>query len=150
MRITHRRTSGLAAVLVALAIGGCRASEREETGASSGRDTANVENTASRPFHGNAEQARAGRTTFVEFNCYGCHGGLAGGAMGPSLRDTIWKYGGTDAEIYASIHDGRPMGMPAWGPTLSDTQIRNLVAYIHSLRTDAESKVFFIFVEDPR
>jgi mono/diheme cytochrome c family protein len=150
MRITHRRTSGLAAILVALAIGGCRASEREETGALSGRDTANRESMALRPFHGNAEQARAGRTTFVEFNCYGCHGGLAGGAMGPSLRDTIWKYGGTDAEIYASIHDGRPMGMPTWGPTLSDTQIRNLVAYIRSLRTDAESKVFFIGVEDPR
>jgi mono/diheme cytochrome c family protein len=144
MRIAHRRTSGLAAVLVALAIGGCRTGGREETGAASGSNTADTDNVASQPFHGNAEQARAGRVTFVEYNCYGCHGGLAGGAMGPSLRDTIWKYGGTDAQIYASIHDGRPMGMPTWGPTLSDAQIRNLVAYIRSLRTDAEPKVFFI------
>jgi cytochrome c oxidase cbb3-type subunit III len=64
--------------------------------------------------------------------------------MGPSLRDTVWKYGGTDSAIAMSIRDGRPMGMPMWKPILADSQIRNLVTYIRSLRTSAEPKFFFI------
>jgi mono/diheme cytochrome c family protein len=63
--------------------------------------------------------------------------------MGPSLRDTVWKFGGTDSAIYSSIHDGRPMGMPTWGKTLSPDEIRTLVVYIQSLRSPAESKLFF-------
>jgi cytochrome c oxidase cbb3-type subunit 3 len=143
--------SGLAAaVILALALGACRARERQE-GAASGGDTSSsgsnavgVESVALRPFHGDPRQAQAGRTTFIEYNCYGCHGGLAGGAMGPSLRDTVWKYGGTDSAISMSIRDGRPMGMPTWKPMLADSQIQNLVTYIRSLRTSAEPKFFFI------
>ncbi|HEY9450992.1 MAG TPA: c-type cytochrome, partial [Gemmatimonadaceae bacterium] len=68
----------------------------------------------------------------------------AGGAMGPSLRDTVWKYGGSDEQIVASIHGGRPMGMPGWGDMLSEGQINDIVAYIRSIRTTAEPKFFFI------
>jgi cytochrome c551/c552 len=151
MRPSHRRTSGLAAaVILALALGACRARERQGS-AGSGGDTSSSGSTAGggesfamRPFHGDPRQARAGRTTFIEYNCYGCHGGLAGGGMGPSFRDTVWKYGGTDAAIEMSIRDGRPMGMPPWKPMLADSQIRNLVTYIRSLRTSAEPKFFFI------
>ena len=96
-----------------------------------------------RPFSGDTAVARQGRVLFLQNNCFGCHGGLAGGGMGPSLRDTTWKYGGTDAAIYASIHDGRPMGMPTWGKTLTPDQIRTLVTYIRSLRSTAEPKLFF-------
>ena len=102
--------------------------------------------TAQIPLHdftGDAKLAVDGRQLFLKYNCYGCHGGLAGGAMGPSLRDTTWKYGGTDSLIYHTIHDGRPMGMPAWGGTLDDTQIEALITYIHSLRTRAEPQFFF-------
>jgi mono/diheme cytochrome c family protein len=135
-------------VILALALGGCRARERQGAASSggdtsAGRITAGTESAALRPFHGDPQQARAGRTTFIEYNCYGCHGGLAGGAMGPSLRDTAWKFGGTDTAIYASIRDGRPMGMPPWRPLLADSQIRNLVVYVRSLRTSAEPKFFF-------
>lgn len=104
-------------------------------------------------FTGNVADANAGRVIFITHNCIGCHGGLAGGAMGPSLRDTVWKYGGTDQDLYASIHDGRPNGMPAWGKTtstvgrqqdtLADAQIRQVITYIRSLRTDAEPTFFF-------
>jgi cytochrome c oxidase cbb3-type subunit 3 len=151
MRSSHRRKSGLAAaVLLALALGACRARERQGAAATGGdtsssvSNAAGVESVALRPFHGDPRQARVGRTTFIEYNCYGCHGGLAGGGMGPSLRDTVWKYGGTDTAIQMSIRDGRPMGMPAWKPMLADSQIRNLVTYIRSLRTSAEPKFFFI------
>ena len=70
--------------------------------------------------------------------------GLAGGAMGPSLRDTVWKYGGTDEQIHASIADGRPMGMPTRKGMLSDAQIKDIITYIRSMRTTAEPKFFFI------
>ena len=96
-----------------------------------------------RPFTGDPHVARQGRLLFLRFNCYGCHGGLAGGGMGPSLRDTSWKYGGTDEAIYKTIHDGRPFGMPTWGSTLTPDQIKTLVVYIKSLRTPAEPKFFW-------
>jgi cytochrome c oxidase cbb3-type subunit 3 len=79
-----------------------------------------------------------GRTLFVHFNCVGCHGGRAGGGMGPSLRDVDWLYGDTDAQIFNSIAEGRDQGMPAWGTKLNDDQIWKLVAYIKSLRTPDE------------
>jgi mono/diheme cytochrome c family protein len=138
------------AITIALAVGACRAKERGAAGsdttggAAATTGASGVENVANRPFNGDPRQAQRGRFLFVEYNCYGCHGGLAGGAMGPSLRDTIWKYGGTDQQVHASIHDGRPMGMPAWGTTLSDSQIGDIMAYIRSLRTTAEPKFFFI------
>jgi mono/diheme cytochrome c family protein len=151
MRSSDRRMSSLAAaLLLVLALGACRARERQGAVASNvdtsslGSDTAAADNIEMRPFHGDPHQAQAGRTTFIEYNCYGCHGGLAGGAMGPSLRDTVWKYGGTDTAIQMSIRDGRPMGMPPWRSMLADSQIRNLVTYIRSLRTSAEPKFFFI------
>jgi mono/diheme cytochrome c family protein len=132
------------AALIALALGACgKGSERRAAGG--GPNAAgNVEQVATRPFHGSVQQARMGRYLFVEYNCYTCHGGLGGGGMGPSLRDTIWKYGGTTQQIHASIADGRPLGMPPWKDMLSDSQINDIVVYIESLRTSEEPKFFFI------
>jgi cytochrome c oxidase cbb3-type subunit III len=79
-----------------------------------------------------------GRILFVRFNCSGCHGGRAGGGMGPSLRDVDWIYGRDDAQIFSSIAEGRAHGMPAWGVKLNDEQVWKLVAYIKSLRTPNE------------
>ena len=79
-----------------------------------------------------------GRRLFLQFNCYGCHGGRAGGGMGPSLRDADWIYGSSPAHIYSSIAEGRAKGMPAWGPRVPERQIWQLVAYIRSLGTDDE------------
>jgi cytochrome c oxidase cbb3-type subunit 3 len=79
-----------------------------------------------------------GRVLFVQFNCYGCHGGRAGGGMGPSLRDPEWLYGDSDPQIFSSIAEGRSQGMPAWGTKLNQEQIWKLVAYIKSLRTPQE------------
>jgi cytochrome c oxidase cbb3-type subunit III len=79
-----------------------------------------------------------GRRLFVWFNCYGCHGGHAGGGMGPSLRDVTWIYGNSDANIFNSIAEGRANGMPAWGTKLPEDQIWKIVAYIKSMRTPLE------------
>ena len=79
-----------------------------------------------------------GRRLFVTMNCSGCHGGRAGGGMGPSLRDTDWIYGNSDADIFSSIAQGRAHGMPAWGTRLPLDSIWMLVAYVVSLRTPGE------------
>jgi mono/diheme cytochrome c family protein len=135
------RGQALGAVLTALAL--ITACKSKENPGAAGRTASDAGVVALREFHGDPQQARQGRQIFITFNCYGCHGGLAGGAMGPSLRDTAWKYGGTDAAIVASIRDGRPAGMPAWARTIPDTGIARLVVYIRSLRTTAEPTFFF-------
>jgi cytochrome c oxidase cbb3-type subunit 3 len=79
-----------------------------------------------------------GRTLFVRMIGSGCHGGRAGGGMGPSLRDVDWIYGSTDAQVFSTIAEGRANGMPAWGTMLNEDQIWKIVAYVKSLRTPQE------------
>lgn len=90
------------------------------------------------PYAGNATALMEGRHLFNFYNCSGCHGGHAGGGMGPSLRDEVWIYGGDDAHVFASIAEGRGKGMPAWGAKIPQQQIWELVGYIRSLRTPNE------------
>jgi cytochrome c oxidase cbb3-type subunit 3 len=95
-------------------------------------------NLPTNPYVGDTVALLEGRRLFVWYNCYGCHGGHGGGGMGPSLRDQDWIYGSSDAEIFASISEGRGKGMPAWGTKVPEDQIWKLVAYIKSLRTQQE------------
>ena len=90
------------------------------------------------PYAGDRTAMGEGRQLFVRFNCSGCHGGRAGGGMGPSLRDVDWLYGQRDAQIYGSISEGRAHGMPSWQPRLTPDQIWKLVTYIKTLRTRNE------------
>src|SRR4029079_18132589 len=90
------------------------------------------------PFAGDRGAGGEGRRLFVNFNCAGCHGDHAGGGMGPSLRDTDWIYGNSDAQIFGSIAEGRAHGMPSWQSRLTADQTVKLVAYIKSLRTRNE------------
>ena len=131
----QRYLMGPMVCVLALAVGCGKSEKRAAAGDTSGTaatrasGTTNVASTnvAMREFHGDEAVAKQGRELFIRFNCYGCHGGLAGGAMGPSLRDTTWKFGGTDSAIFSSIHDGRPAGMPTWGSMLSKDQISTLI-----------------------
>jgi cytochrome c oxidase cbb3-type subunit III len=90
------------------------------------------------PLQGDSSAARDGRRAFVQFNCYGCHGGHAGGGMGPSLRDADWIYGSSPGLIFDAIARGRANGMPSWAERLSENQIWQLVTYIQTLRTGSE------------
>ena len=89
--------------------------------------------TMENPYRGNKQAAEEGGKLFSAFNCDGCHAGGAAGAVGPSLADGRWRYGGTEGEIYHSIFYGRPRGMPAWGGTLPQEAIWRLVAYLKSI-----------------
>jgi len=85
------------------------------------------------PFEGDPQAIQEGKQLFAAMNCVYCHGAEGSGLMGPALNGPGWRYGGTPAEIYNSIHDGRPKGMPAWGTRLPPNQIWQLVAYVESL-----------------
>lgn len=85
------------------------------------------------PYDGNAAAIAEGESYFHRMNCVACHGYGARGGMGPNLRDDAWRYGGTPVEIYKSIYEGRPKGMPAWGAMLPPEIIWKVTAYIESL-----------------
>jgi cytochrome c oxidase cbb3-type subunit 3 len=70
---------------------------------------------------------------FIGYNCLDCHGADGSGAMGPSFQDGRWHFGGSPAEVFESIYQGRPDGMPAWGGRISNDQIWMLTAYVRSL-----------------
>jgi cytochrome c oxidase cbb3-type subunit III len=85
------------------------------------------------PYEGSADAAKTGAQLFVAYNCIDCHGADGSGAMGPSLADGRWHFGGGPAEVFESIYQGRPDGMPAWGGRIADDQIWRLVTYVRSL-----------------
>jgi len=83
-------------------------------------------------FEGNAQAIAAGKQIFNEMNCTGCHFN-GGGGMGPALMSGNWRYGGQIDQIYESIAQGRPNGMPSWQGALDPTSMWNLAAYVKSL-----------------
>jgi cytochrome c oxidase cbb3-type subunit 3 len=87
-------------------------------------------------FEGNKPAIAAGEELFNQMNCTGCHFN-GGGGMGPALMSGHWRYGGRIDQIYASIAQGRPNGMPSWQDSLQPQQIWELAAYVKSLATTA-------------
>jgi cytochrome c oxidase cbb3-type subunit 3 len=77
--------------------------------------------------------AQRGMTHFAAFNCIGCHADNGGGGMGPALSNRQFIYGADPANLYLSIAQGRPNGMPAWGAMLPEAVIWDLVAYVRGL-----------------
>lgn len=84
------------------------------------------------PYANDVAAIKAGHELFVNMNCAACHGYDLKGGMGPDLTDTYWRYGGSPADIYKSIFEGRPQGMPAWGRSIPPEYIWKVVAYIQS------------------
>lgn len=80
-----------------------------------------------------------GKQWYVQFNCAGCHAPHGGGGMGPSLSNTTFKYGQEPENIYLTILQGRPLGMPVWGGILPDHIIWDLVAYVRRMAKDDTS-----------
>ena len=84
------------------------------------------------PYENDPAEIREGHDLFVNMNCAGCHGYDLKGGMGPDLTDSYWRYGGSPADIYKSIFEGRPQGMPAWGRSIQPALIWKVVAYIEA------------------
>lgn len=88
------------------------------------------------PYYGNAQAVMDGMQLYKQFNCAGCHFN-GGGGIGPALMDDSWIYGGRLDQIYNSIYQGRPNGMPAWGGKLQDDQIWRIATYVRSMSLPA-------------
>ncbi|HEY0369590.1 MAG TPA: cytochrome c [Chthoniobacterales bacterium] len=87
------------------------------------------------PPKGYEESAYAigeGQKLYMAFNCVGCHF-HGGGGIGPPLMDGEWIYGHEPQQIFASIVEGRPNGMPSFRGKIPDYQVWQLVAYVRSL-----------------
>jgi cytochrome c oxidase cbb3-type subunit 3 len=83
-------------------------------------------------FEGNKLAIADGEQLFGQMNCTGCHFN-GGGGMGPALMSGHWRYGGRIEQIYESIAQGRPNGMPSWQFVLQPQQISDLATYVKSL-----------------
>lgn len=81
------------------------------------------------PYEGNAYAISEGQRLFEQYNCAGCHF-HGGGGIGPPLMDEEWTYGNSPANIYTTITEGRPNGMPSFGGHIPDYQVWQLVSYV--------------------
>ena len=92
------------------------------------QDTTHVRNV----YEGNAYAVSEGQRLFNWYNCSGCHAN-GGGGMGPPLMDDEWIYGAGAEQIYTTIVQGRPNGMPSFAGKIPTSQVWMLVAYVRSL-----------------
>ena len=83
-------------------------------------------------YDNNAYALSQGKRLYESMNCAGCHS-HGGGGMGPALMDDEWIYGFDAANIFATVVEGRPDGMPSWKGKLGTSQTWQLVAYIRSM-----------------
>ena len=93
------------------------------------------------PPNSNMYQASAyavseGQKLYEAYNCVGCHA-HGGGGIGPPLMDRNWIYGSEPGNIFATIMQGRPNGMPSFRGKLPDYQVWQLAAYVRSLSGQA-------------
>jgi cytochrome c oxidase cbb3-type subunit 3 len=88
-------------------------------------------------YDGNAFHISNGQRYYKWFNCNGCHFN-GGGGIGPALMDEKWRYGGKIEQIYATIAQGRPNGMPAFKDKIPEQQIWEIAAYVRSLSGQAD------------
>jgi cytochrome c oxidase cbb3-type subunit 3 len=92
------------------------------------------------PFQHNAYGMAEGKRLFDAYNCSGCHA-HGGGGMGPALMDDEWIYGSHPANIFETIVEGRPNGMPSFRNKIPDQQVWELVAYVQSMSGQASIDV---------
>ena len=109
------------------------AAARVPLGDLAGRAETSLPDDLPNPLEHDGSAVNEGKRLFTQMNCAGCHGYTAKGGMGPDLTDGHWRYGGTPVQIYKSIYEGRPQGMPAWGRALPQKSIWQLTRYIESL-----------------
>jgi cytochrome c oxidase cbb3-type subunit III len=73
-----------------------------------------------------------GQFLYEQYNCVGCHA-HGGGGIGPALMDDRWIYGSEPANIFATIMQGRPNGMPSFRNLIPEYQGWEIAAYVRSL-----------------
>ena len=87
------------------------------------------------PYAGNGRAEEEGEKIFVQ-NCKVCHGDKGTGGFGPKLETTKHKFGGTDADLFATVSGGRPGGMPSFLQGLGKDRIWKVIVYLRHLEKD--------------
>ena len=83
-------------------------------------------------YEENAYALSEGKRLYSSYNCNGCHS-QGGGGMGPALMDDKWIYGARPEQIFSTIVEGRPNGMPSFRGRVPDFQVWQLSAYVRSM-----------------
>ena len=144
--MTRARQSFLSAWLAAalLALCACEREKREVRQAPPGARTqavslsdlrpggAGADAPTQNPAEEHAYDLSQGKQLFQSYNCSGCHAN-GGGGMGPALIDDKWIYGSDAANVFATIVEGRPNGMPSFRAKIPDQQVWQLVGFVRSL-----------------
>jgi cytochrome c oxidase cbb3-type subunit III len=91
-------------------------------------------------YESSAYAVSEGKRLYMAYNCVGCHA-HGGGAIGPPLMDSIWIYGSEPNQIYSTIVQGRPNGMPSFAGKIPEYQVWELVAYVRSMSGQLPSDV---------
>jgi mono/diheme cytochrome c family protein len=128
---SFKPTAGLLAVALTLILAAARA----EGGIADAKAMKN-------PVKATPESIDAGKAVYTKY-CRFCHnadakgnGPLAPkGTHPPDLTDDKWDHGGSDGEIFASIHDGigPKFDMKPLKDKITDTDIWNVVNYLRTL-----------------
>ena len=84
------------------------------------------------PSDQRAYDTNEGKRLYTQYNCSGCHFN-GGGGIGPPLMDAVWIYGDQPENIYSTIVEGRPNGMPSFRQKIPDAQVQQIVAYVRSM-----------------
>ena len=138
--------------LVATLVFGCKREQRVFDPGSSGTQVANgaslnavhaggsLASPGIDEYEDNAYAVGEGKRLYSAYNCVGCHA-QGGGAIGPALMDSEWIYGSHPDQIYSTIVQGRPNGMPSFGGKLPNYQVWELVAYVRSMSGQLTSDV---------
>ncbi len=135
-------------LLVVLTLVSCSACKREERGFRVSPPSASAINSQTlselqpgpkpntpqvkNEYEENAYALSEGKRLFSAYNCNGCHS-QGGGGMGPPLMDEKWIYGGRPDQVFSTIVEGRPNGMPSFRGRVPDFQVWQLAAYVRSM-----------------
>ncbi|MEM7024270.1 MAG: cytochrome-c oxidase, cbb3-type subunit III [Pseudomonadota bacterium] len=84
---------------------------------------------------GRADSTPEGAELYAD-NCAACHGDAGEGMQdqgAPNLADAIWLYGSDRDTVITTITHSRKGVMPAWSTRLTESQIRQVAHYVHTL-----------------
>lgn len=66
-------------------------------------------------------------------NCASCHKPNGSGDIGPNLTDKFWLYGNDIKDVFSSVKNGRPNGMPDHATKLTPVQIQQVASFVLQL-----------------
>ena len=83
-------------------------------------------------YQESAYSVSEGQKLYEQYNCVGCHA-HGGGGIGPPLMDNNWIYGSEPGNIFTTIMQGRPNGMPSFRNRIPEYQAWEIAAYVRSM-----------------